>query len=66
MWLAYCALVFVLFDTIVELHAMDDKTLNGFLIEKWKCILRELKAHLIHELYVVYVVEAFIILNWNA
>ena len=34
MWLSYCVLIFVLFDAIVELHAMDKKQLfTDFLIE---------------------------------
>ena len=39
LWLTYCALCPCLLDAIVELHAMDEKTLNDFLIWKWRCIL---------------------------
>jgi hypothetical protein len=39
---------------------------NDFLIEEWKWIVYEVKAHLIHELYFKYVVEAFATLNQKA
>jgi hypothetical protein len=56
---------FVLFDAIVELYVMDNKMSIDFLIRKWAYILRVIKAYLIHDLYFVYVVEAFITLNWK-
>lgn len=54
------------FDVVVELHAMDEKMFNDFLIGKWKWFLYVIKAYLINALYFVYVVEAFITLNWKA
>jgi hypothetical protein len=36
---SHCALVFVFFDAMVELHAMDEKKFNDFLIRKWPWIL---------------------------
>ena len=48
------------------LHAMDEKMFNDNLIRKWEYILYVMKAYLIHDLYFVYVVEAFIMLNWKS
>ena len=42
---------------------MDEKMVNGFLIERWKWSVEVIKAYLIHDLYFVYVVEAFIALK---
>ena len=39
------------------------KTFTDFLIEKWKWILCVWKDYLVHDLYFVYVVEAFITLK---
>ena len=52
-----------LFDAIIELHIMDVKTFNGFLIEKWKWILKVIKTYLICDFYLFFVVDAFITLN---
>ena len=42
---------------------MDEIMVNGFLIEKWKWSLYVIKTYLVHGLYLVYVVEAFIALK---
>ena len=47
----------------LELHAMDGKLFNDFLIGKWKWILLVMKASLVNRYYFVYVVEAFNTLN---
>ena len=43
----------------------EKKMLNDFLIREWTWILHVIRTYLIHELYFIYVVEAFIILNWK-
>ena len=48
---------FCLFDELDELHAMDEKIFNDFLIGKWQWLLDVIKAHLIHDLYFLYVVR---------
>ena len=50
-----------LFDVINELHVMDERMLNEFLIGKW--ILYVIKACLIHDVYLVYLVETCITSN---
>ena len=57
-WFCCC-----LFDVIVELHDVDENLFNDFLIKELAWILHVIKAYLIHDLQVVYVVEAFITLN---
>jgi hypothetical protein len=42
---------------------MNEKTFNGFLIGRWKCIVYVIKVPFIHDFYFVYVVEAFITLD---
>ena len=44
---------------------MVEKMFNDFLFEKWNWISYVIKAYLIHDLYVVKVVEAFIALKWK-
>ena len=44
---------------------MYDKMFNDLLIAKWKWILHVMKAYLIHDLYIVYVADAFTTLNWK-
>ena len=39
---------------------------NDFLIRGWTYNLHVIKAHVIHRLYYVYVVELIITLNWKA
>ena len=58
-FLEFCSLC--LFDVIIKLHPMIEKTFNDFLIGKSKRIIYN-KACLIHGLYYVYVVEVFITL----
>ena len=55
-----------LIDAFVKLHAMDEKISNDFLIGMSKWITHVIKAYLIHELYTINVVEAFITLNWKS
>ena len=45
---------------------MDENKFHNFLIGKWKLIVYVLKAYLFHDLNFVYVVEAFITLNWKS
>ena len=52
-----------LIDVIVELHVVFEKVFNDFVIERQKWIVYVKKAYMIHDLYFVHVVEAFIILN---
>ena len=54
-----------LFDAIVELHAMNVKMLNDFLIGRWKWISYVIEVYLNHDLFFVHVVKAFITLNWK-
>ena len=61
--LCYC---FCLLDSIVKLHAMDEKLLNDFLIGRWEHILYVINAYLNQELHFVHVVKAFITLHWKA
>jgi hypothetical protein len=49
-----------LFDVIVDLHAMDEKAFNDFLIRKSKWISIGNKGLLIHDYCFPYVVEAFL------
>ena len=51
------------FDAIVELHPMNEKVLIDFLIGECKWIVYVINAYLFLDLYCVYVVEAFIVLN---
>ena len=39
---------------------MDENLFNDFLIGMWKWVVYVIKAYLLHGLYFVYVVEAFI------
>ena len=52
-----------LFYAIIESHVIDEKMFNDFLIGKWKWILLVIKAYLIHDFHIIYVLEVFIILN---
>ena len=54
-----------LFDAIIELQCMDEKMFNDLLIKVKVCLI-VINAYLISEMSFVYVVEAFIILNWRA
>ena len=51
---------------VVGSHSYEWKMLNDFLIGKWKWITYVIKAYVFHDLYFVYVVEAFIIFIWKA
>ena len=42
---------------------MEEKMFNDFLIDNGKRIIHVIKVYLFHDLYFVYVVEAFITLN---
>jgi hypothetical protein len=66
LWLGYDCSCLCLFDANVEVHAMDEKTFNDFLIEKWRWISSIIKASSIHSSYFVYVVEAFTTLHYKA
>ena len=55
-----------LFDVVIELHPVDENMFNDFLIGKWMWIEYVIKACLLHDMYYVYVVEAFITLHWKA
>ena len=46
-----------------ELYPMEEKMFNDFLIDNGKRIIHVIKVYLFHDLYFVYVVEAFITLN---
>jgi hypothetical protein len=45
---------------------MDGKSVQYFLIGKWRWIIYVKEPYLFHDVYYVYVVEAFIALNWEA
>ena len=51
------------FDAIIELHALDEKALNDFLIGKWKWISYTIKAYLIHDFYIFS--GGILTLNWK-
>ena len=57
-----CACICFL-DTIGELHTMDDKMFNDFLIGHGKWVLYAIKAYLIQVLCSRFVLEAFITSN---
>ena len=46
-----CSCLWTLFDTIVELHAVDEKLFSDLLIGKWELILCVIKAYLIQDSY---------------
>ena len=64
LWLSSCALVFVCLMQSMHYLLWMARKYNDFLIRKWTWILHAIKAYLIHEFDFVYVVEAFIALNW--
>ena len=59
--LLYCCLC--LFDAIIKVHVVYEKMFNENIIGKWKWISYVIKVYFIHDLYLVYIVETFIILN---
>ena len=44
---------------------MEGKKVNNFLTRKWKLIIYANYTYVFHVLYIVYVVGAFITLNWK-
>ena len=52
-----------LLDAIVDLHAMDEKIFDDFLIGKWKWIVHVINTYVIQGLDFVYTVDAFITLH---
>ena len=51
---------------VVGSHSYEWKMFKDFLIGKWKWIKYVIKAYVFHDLYFVYVVEAFIVFIWKA
>ena len=65
LWLSFMRYCLCVFDAIIELHIMDEKMFNDFLIGRWKWIVYVIRVYLIHDL-AFWICSEFIKLNWKA
>jgi len=63
--IALASMSCVLGSYYYKIHPPNENIFNNFFNAKWKWIEYVIKAYLFHDLYLMYVVEAFIALDWK-